>query len=101
MRGPTLGLGLLLIAAGLAGFFRAGSTKSLWFGVSGGVALLYSWTLMVDPALRLAPALALAVVGGLGAKMAARYRQTGKVVPAGALAGVCGVASLGYVKALM
>lgn len=55
-----------------------------------------------DPRCRpqVGPLTALVVVAGLGYKMYVRYTQTKAVMPAGALAGVCGVYALGYLVTL-
>jgi len=81
--------------------FRAGSKKSLMFGMGSSFVLFFAGTVMADAAVLVGPASALVVTAGLAYKMYQRYQETGKLVPAGALAGVAALYSVGYVAALV
>ena len=93
---PNLGLGVLTIAGGAFGYARKGSTASLVAGVGLGSLLLTSGYLIST---RETPfeghVLASLTSGVMAVAMGQRYMATGKLMPAGLVAGL-GVAALAF-----
>uniref|UniRef100_A0A7N0V2B5 Transmembrane protein 14C n=1 Tax=Kalanchoe fedtschenkoi TaxID=63787 RepID=A0A7N0V2B5_KALFE len=78
----TLGYAALIGLGGVMGYAKSGSGKSLVAGGISAAALYYVYTqLPVNPTF--ASAVGLGVSGALLGVMGARFRQTGKMFPAG------------------
>lgn len=93
---PNIGLGILAIAGGAAGYIRKGSKASAFAGVGIGSLLLTSSYLITT---RETPyeghVLATVTTGIMAAAMGQRFLASGKFMPAGLVA-TLGVAGLAY-----
>ena len=101
MGGPTAYLGLALITLALYAFAKMKSEKSLIFWMGSGITLIFAATLMADPKLKIGSVLGLIITSALGYKFFHRYQQTKRVMPAGLMAGVSALYSVGYVSTLL
>lgn len=95
MNGLILVYALLVFSGGIFGYLKARSKVSLFSGVGSGLALAGAWYVSLQSpqwGLALAAVLALLLTGVFWQ----RFRKTQKLMPAGLLALVSGVAALGF-----
>lgn len=92
---PNIGLGLLSIAGGTVGYIRKGSTASLVAGVSLGSLLLTSGYMITKHDPYQGHVLATVTTSVMAIAMGQRYLSTGKIMPAGLMAGM-GAAAVAY-----
>lgn len=90
-----------LTVAGLFAYIRKGSSKSLLISSACSLLLLVSASLMGHPTLRVGTLLALATCLGLAGAMGYRAKESGKVAPAGLVAVLSALMSVGYVATLV
>ncbi|KAI7844545.1 hypothetical protein COHA_001903 [Chlorella ohadii] len=97
MRGFTYLFAALLMAGGLAAFVRRGSVKSLLFSAAAAMLLLISASVMHR---RVGTLLALGTTLVLAGVMGQRANRSGKVFPAGVVAILSALMSIGYARTL-
>ncbi|CAM8894670.1 unnamed protein product [Rhodiola kirilowii] len=96
----TLGYAALVGLGGVMGYAKTGSGKSLVAGGLSAAALYYVYTeLPVNPTF--ASTLGLGVSGALMGVMGARYKNTGKMFPAGVVSLVSLLMAGGYAHGIM
>ncbi|KAK6132886.1 hypothetical protein DH2020_008671 [Rehmannia glutinosa] len=89
----TIPYGLLLVCGGVIGYAKKGSTASLGGGVGTGLLLVLAGYLSLQAYHKrknsyFALILELAIAAMLTFVMGQRYMQTGKIMPAGVVAGI-------------
>lgn len=96
----TLGYALLVGVGGIIGYLKAGSWKSLYSaGMSVIVLLLVYYKLPTNPAA--ASLFGVAISASLLGKMGMRFKETGKIIPAGLLSLVSLIMTGGYVHGII
>ncbi|KAI3433462.1 hypothetical protein D9Q98_003275 [Chlorella vulgaris] len=97
MKNCTYVFSALLLAGGIAGYIRRGSTSSLMLSFAVAALLLISTSLMHHPSGTL---LALGTTLGLAAVMGQRANKSRKVFPAGIISLLSALMSAGYARRL-
>ncbi|GMH24982.1 hypothetical protein Nepgr_026825 [Nepenthes gracilis] len=98
----TIPYGLILVAGGLFGYLKKGSTASLGGGVVAGILLLLAGNLSLKAFQKrrnsyLALILQIVIAASLTWVMGQRYVQTSKIMPAGMIAGISALMTAFYV----
>ncbi|KAL6544464.1 Protein FATTY ACID EXPORT 5 [Orobanche minor] len=98
----TIPYGILLVCGGVIGYAKKGSTASLAGGLGTGLPLILAGYLSLHAYHRhkhsyFALILQLAVAAILTFVMGQRYMQTGKIMPAGVVAGISVVMAVFYI----
>ncbi|KAG7671917.1 hypothetical protein Ndes2526B_g07153 [Nannochloris sp. 'desiccata'] len=101
MKGFTYLFAILLFGAGLMAYFKKGSSTSLMISSAMSVMLLVSASLMGNPTYRVGTFLALATCMILASVMGKRSKESGKLIPAGLVAGLSGLMCVGYIATLI
>ncbi len=95
---PAFSFGGLTIVGGAVGYFKKGSKASLGAGLACGSLLIGSGLLISNSMEYEGHGLATATSGIMAAGMGQRYMKTGKIMPAGVVAGLAAVSMAYHAK---
>ena len=101
MKGFTYLFAFAIFGSGLGAYIRKGSTTSLLVSTGVAVLLLISASLMGHPTYKIGTLLSLATCIALAAIMGLKAKSSGKIFPAGVVAIMSGLMSVGYFVTLM
>ena len=101
MKGFTYLFAFSIFGSGLVAYARKSSTTSLLVSTGVAVLLLISASLMGNPTYKVGTLLSLATCLSLAGIMGYRAKNSGKLFPAGAVALISSLMSIGYIVTLL
>ena len=97
MKGFTYLFAIFMFIAGIFAYFKRGSTKSLIVSTAAAALLLVAASMMGHPTSQSGALLAMATCASLAGIMGWRAKETGKLVPAGVVAALSAMLTIGYI----
>lgn len=101
MKGFTYLFAIFMFVAGAFAYFKKGSTKSMIVATAAAALLLVAASLMGHPTSMSGTYLALATCIALAGIMGWRAKETGKMMPAGGVAALSALMTIGYVVTMI